>query len=196
MSIREAHAGDHAAIASICLLTGDLGGDATGHHSDQTMLADVYATPYLHGPACFALVLDDGDGALGYVLGTSDTAQFQEWFTSTWWPSVAHEHRLVSDADRSLLAAAQNPTRMLSERIGDYPAHLHIDLLPQAQGRGVGRAMIEAACELLGARGARGVHLEASPDNRGALAFYPRVGFHAPDGLEGAGIFVRRLPST
>jgi ribosomal protein S18 acetylase RimI-like enzyme len=58
-----------------------------------------------------------------------------------------------------------------------HPAHLHIDLLPQAQGQGNGRRMIEALLAKLRALGVPGVHLGVGARNSGAIAFYERVGF-------------------
>lgn len=176
MTMRAATGADAQAIARICLLTGANGTDATGDFCDDAAISDVYATPYLHGPAGFCLVWDDGDGPVGYVLGTADTRAFQEWFVATWWPSRP-QREPRTQGDRWLLPSALDPERMLIDAVDDYPAHLHIDLLPQAQGRGAGRALIEAACELLADRGVAGVHLVASTDNAGAQAFYPRVGF-------------------
>ena len=82
---------------------------------------------------------------------------------------------------------------MLLDCVDEYPAHLHIDLLPDAQGRGAGRALIEAMAALLTERGVPGVHLNASKANTGAQAFYPRVGFEAIDEDEGSVTFGRRL---
>lgn len=59
----------------------------------------------------------------------------------------------------------------------DYPAHLHIDLLPQLQGQGWGRRLIEELVGMLRARGVTGLHLVADADNASALAFYDRLGF-------------------
>ncbi|MFV0632609.1 GNAT family N-acetyltransferase [Demequina sp.] len=192
MIIRPATADDSAAIASICLLTGADGGDATGNYGDDVALSDVYATPYLHGPGGFALVWDEGQGAVGYVLGTDDTRAFQAWFTGEWWPSRPHREQ-VTEGDRWLLASASDPDRMLIDALDEYPAHLHIDLLPQAQGKGAGRQLIEAACALLAQRGSPGVHLVASKSNAGAQAFYPRVGF-SPAADDGSSVtFVRAL---
>ena len=192
MTIRPATTADHDAIARICLLTGDAGSDATGKHGDDTMLADVYATPYLYGPRTFALVWDEGEGPAGYVIGTEDTRAFQAWFSATWWSSVADRHPLRAEADESLLRNAADPERMIVGVLDTHPAHLHIDLLPEAQGRGAGRALIEAACALLTQRGVPGVHLDIDPRNDGARAFYPRVGFaNLPD--EGPELFVRAL---
>lgn len=39
-----------------------------------------------------------------------------------------------------------------------YPAHLHVDLLPRAQGHGVGQRLMAALFARLAAFGAPGVH--------------------------------------
>ncbi|MGK0618858.1 GNAT family N-acetyltransferase [Meiothermus cerbereus] len=58
-----------------------------------------------------------------------------------------------------------------------YPAHLHIDLLPRAQGRGLGRRLMEVFLARLRELGVPGVHLGVGQRNAGALAFYQRMGF-------------------
>ncbi|MDN4481097.1 GNAT family N-acetyltransferase [Demequina muriae] len=176
MGIRPALPGDEQAIARICVLTGDRGADASGMFGDDRAIADVYALPYLYGPGCFALVWDEGGSAVGYVVGTDDTRAFQDWFVADWWPSRP-TREVQTEADRWLLPAALDPERMLTDLVDEYPAHLHIDLLPEAQGRGAGRALIEAAVEGLRERGVPGAHLVAAKANAGAQAFYPRVGF-------------------
>jgi ribosomal protein S18 acetylase RimI-like enzyme len=57
-----------------------------------------------------------------------------------------------------------------------YPAHLHIDLLPRAQGHGLGRALVTTLTDALRERGVPGLHLGVDPANTGALAFYARIG--------------------
>jgi ribosomal protein S18 acetylase RimI-like enzyme len=65
-----------------------------------------------------------------------------------------------------------------------YPSHLHIDLLPEAQGRGYGRALLDRLLAGLADAGSPGVHLGVDPANTGALGFYRRWGFtelaHSP----------------
>ncbi|MFW2513176.1 GNAT family N-acetyltransferase [Demequina sp. SO4-13] len=143
---------------------------------DDQAVADVYATPYLHGPSCFAWVWDEGRGAVGYLVGAEDTRAFQRWFTEQWWPS-RRPRQPRTEADRRLLPSANDPERTLIPQLDAYPAHLHIDLLPEAQGRGAGRALIESMAKHLAERGVPGVHLVAARDNAAAQHFYPRVGF-------------------
>ena len=192
MSIRPATEADAEALARICLLTGNYGADATGVFGDDQALADVFATPYLYGPGGFSLVWDQGDGPLGYVVGTSDTRAFQHWFVDVWWPALPLRQPR-KEGDEWLLATAADPDRMLIDQLDDYPAHLHIDLLPAAQGRGAGRMLIAAACTLLTERGIPGVHATAGTANAGALAFYPRVGFQEMADYGTAVTFARRL---
>ena len=80
------------------------------------------------------------------------------------------------------------------EPYGDeYPAHLHIDLLPEAQGQSWGRRLIQTLVEALREQGVSGLHLVAGSDNAGALAFYPRVGFTAIPSHAGVQAFARTL---
>jgi ribosomal protein S18 acetylase RimI-like enzyme len=59
-----------------------------------------------------------------------------------------------------------------------YQAHLHIDLLPEAQGQGLGRRMIEALLGRMRAAGVPSIHLGVGARNANAIAFYEHVGFH------------------
>lgn len=192
MTIRPATTADEAAIAHICLITGADGTDASGMFADDAVLADVYAVPYLHGPGCIALAWDVGGEARGYVVGAADTATFQQWFTSEWWPTRP-VRTARTEGDAWLIPSAADPARMLTAVLEQYPAHLHIDLLPDQQGRGAGRELIEAFCAAAATMGAAGVHLVPSSTNERALAFYPRVGFHELGRTENTVTFGRRL---
>ena len=113
-----------------------------------------------------------------------------------WWPRVGPTHAARTDADAWLLPSAADGQRMAIPQLARFPAHLHIDLLPDQQGRGAGRALIEAACALLAARGAPGVHLVAERANVGAQQFSPRVGFTAIAGDDATVTCGRRLTAS
>jgi GNAT superfamily N-acetyltransferase len=76
-----------------------------------------------------------------------------------------------------MLGLHLNPERMLVPELAGYPAHLHIDLLPEWQGRGLGRALMNAFLAGVRAAGAGRVHLGMAPANVKARAFYDRLGF-------------------
>lgn len=56
---------------------------------------------------------------------------------------------------------AQSPKSLevFKDYIPDYPAHLHINTHPQAQGKGVGAALLRKLEEQLQGQGIKGVHL-------------------------------------
>jgi ribosomal protein S18 acetylase RimI-like enzyme len=173
---------DRDAISDICLRTGDAGGDAREKYADAPgLLGDVFALPYVEHDPGLAFVLDDGDRAVGYVLGTADTPAYVDWFREVWLPPVARRYPLPVDPPstptETVIALLHRPERMLVPQLADLPAHLHIDLLPQAQGAGHGRALMETFLRALGARGVPRVHLGMSRANTGARAFYDRLGF-------------------
>lgn len=60
--------------------------------------------------------------------------------------------------------------------VEEYPAHLHIDLLPGYQRRGFRRQLMEVFCEKLRRDGVKGVHLGMALENQNGI-FYERMRF-------------------
>lgn len=178
--IRPFAPGDEPALARICLRTADAGGDATGVLEDDDLWAELFVLPYVARHPEYALVVESDDGrAVGYLVGAPDTRAFEAWFRTDWWPARgARWPRPDIERTRQdgILIYAYG-RRAGAEPYGDsYPAHLHIDLLPEVQGQGWGRRLIAAYAALLRRDGVPGLHLVASADNAGALAFYRRLG--------------------
>jgi ribosomal protein S18 acetylase RimI-like enzyme len=198
--IRDASPADAPLLHRICLMTGDAGRDATALHADADLLGQVYVDPYLHvAPAVAAVATDEGGTVLGYVLGTPDTATFLGACEAHWWPALRDRHPLDAGghprtaADQSLVELIHNPHAPDPELVATYPAHLHIDLLPEAQGQGLGRALIDWLLDRLAALGAHGVHLGVDPRNTAAIAFYERLGFTRWGSDPDAVVLVRQL---
>ena len=59
----------------------------------------------------------------------------------------------------------------------NYPAHLHINLLPPYQRMGLGRKLMQTLEEALRQRNCPGVSLCLGKDNHGAQLFYESCGF-------------------
>ncbi|RJK94892.1 GNAT family N-acetyltransferase [Vallicoccus soli] len=173
---------DLPGLYDVCLRTGDGGRDATALSASPTLLGDVYAAPYAVLEPEHVHVLDDGAGGVaGYVLGTADTARFVRRYRAEWLPAARARHRAAPPDPRTfdelLLAALERPERLLHPELAAWPAHLHIDLLPAAQGRGWGRRLMERFLAGLHAAGVPAVHLAMASANTAARAFYDRLGF-------------------
>lgn len=183
MTIRRATIDDLGAMRRVCLLTGDSGADATGRWSDDGLVPDVYLEPYLRYPHGLAWVVDEGAGAVGYVIAVADTADFAAWWRRSWVDEFVDRHGRTAEHDDEawLFAGGTHPETMTAAaKQAGYAAHLHIDLLPQAQGRGLGRKLLRTLGEELDHRGVPGVHLRVGEANVGAAAFYRRLGFDSP----------------
>ena len=195
--IRPFQPGDEPALAAICLLTADAGGDATGVLEDDELWAQIFVLPYVERHPDLAFVVETDDRRqVGYIVGTPDTAAFEDWFHDEWWPARSEPWPLpeveASRQDGLLIYAYSR--RAGAEPYGaDYPAHLHIDLLPEAQGQSWGRRLIETLVVALRERGVTRLHLVAGLENTGAVAFYPRVGFTPLPSHEGVQAFGRVL---
>jgi GNAT superfamily N-acetyltransferase len=184
LNIRPYQESDEAAVRRICLLTGNNGSDGTALYTDPDLLSDIYAIPYtvLDPELCFVAV-DKDDIAVGYIVGTPDSARYVQRFKDEWLPQVSSRHQeppKEPDWDNDIQAAmAWNLHHPWSDPqvVADYPAHLHINLLPEAQGKGGGRALMQTFLDAALKHGAEGAHLYVSLTNTNARAFYARLGF-------------------
>ncbi|WP_448059866.1 GNAT family N-acetyltransferase [Cellulomonas hominis] len=105
--------------------------------------------------------------------------------------------QLVADdrmQDAVLVRRLHHPEEIApADVLARYPAHLHIDLLPRAQGGGLGRRLITALADALRERGIPGVHLGVEASNTGARAFYARIGFTVAQQNDGGALLVLPL---
>ena len=178
--IRPYRASDAQQLAAVCVRTAAAGQDATGLYSSDELMPDIFATPYVEFAPEWAFVVDDGERMVGYILCAPDTRRFVDWYREVWLPRFAEKYVHVDppvSADEHIRHLGFWPERMLVPEIDAYPAHLHIDLLPEAQGRGMGRALIDTLVTTLRAAGVSGLHLTMDPANTSARAFYDTLGF-------------------
>ncbi|MBS1836158.1 MAG: GNAT family N-acetyltransferase [Actinobacteria bacterium] len=176
----------------VCLRTGHAGNDATGHLLDGSLMGALWCLPYLVvEPDLASVVVLDDDTPVGYVLGAIDSAAFGAAAEEVYWPGVCERHPIGSapegSLDELLVHLIHDRSHTAGSRIGSdlerrYPSHLHIDLLPEAQGQGFGRRLIDRLSTQLAERGSPGVHLGVSRANERAIAFYRHLGFTEWDG--------------
>jgi ribosomal protein S18 acetylase RimI-like enzyme len=144
----------------------------------------VYVGAYLAFEPELSLVLEDQIGICGYALAALDTKAFHHRYVNEWLPPLRQRRPPPSDPstawgrDEQLWNLYHHPELFVPESYVAHPSHLHIDLLPRAQGRGLGRVMMTELLGLLAARGSPGVHLAMAADNHRAAAFYAKLGFN------------------
>lgn len=188
-TIRPYQPNDRDAVADICVRTAAGGQDARGIYSDDLLMPDVYCLPYVTYAPDLAWVVDDAAGhPIGYVLAVADTRDFVDWYAAEWTPGfrvrhprpgpMGRDHRYTEQA---LVRDGADPHRMVrgitAAELTDFPAHLHIDLLPEGQRQGLGRRLLDTLRSALAERAVPGVHLSMDPANAGAAAFYAAYGF-------------------
>lgn len=172
---------DLDAVYRVCLETGDSGDDATHMHNDPKLLGHIYTGPYVTYEPTLAFVLEDAEGVCGYTLGALDSEAFYTRMRDEWLPPLQKEYDDPSGSesswnrDEQLMHAIHHPSE--PELYPDYPAHLHIDIIARAQGKKMGRKLMDTLIQALREQGSPAVHLGMSVHNDRAYGFYVNYGF-------------------
>jgi len=184
MQIRLARVTDRDALYDICVRTADFGNDGRHLFEDHDLPGHMWAGAYLAVEPRLAFVVADNEGVAGYVIGALDTIDFEQRCEREWWPALRDRYpnpvgipRELRTRDQMIHRSMHKPVLTPHEHIGEHPSHLHIDLLPRAQGQGLGAAMMATLLNELRSLGSPGVHLGVSPANARAVAFYKHLGF-------------------
>jgi ribosomal protein S18 acetylase RimI-like enzyme len=183
--VRRYRAANLDSLYRVCLLTARGGGsDGTMRYRDPYLPGHLYAAPYALFQPSLAFVAADPAGIGGYIVGALDSRAFERRLDRCWWPRLRGRYReppgIPAESwtpDQRSAYSIHHPWRIPAEVAEPYPSHLHINLLPRLQGRGLGRALMNALLGELRAQGSRGVHLAVSPDNHRAIGFYQHLGF-------------------
>ena len=185
--IRPYEARDRDAVRRVCFVTGYMGDPVAWQWRDAESFADIFSGYYTDREPESALVVEIDGEVSGYLLGCVDSTRV--WNVG----AVAGRHivrrgialrpgtarvvwRTVADA-----AVDLRKGRVTREQLEfsdpRWPAHLHVDLLQRARGKGVGRAMVTSWLDSLRARSVPGCHLQTMAENTAAVAFFESVGF-------------------
>ena len=167
-------------LYEICLKTGDSGKNATNIYKDPGLVGSFYAAPYavIHPELTF--ILADNDMPVGYIIGTDNSENFYHRAEIIWFPELRKKYPLPEEEDTSpdariirLIHKGHIPKLELLS----YPAHLHIDILPEGQGKGMGKKLIETFVHKLRELKVPALHLEVGKRNANAIQFYEKIGF-------------------
>jgi ribosomal protein S18 acetylase RimI-like enzyme len=188
-TIRRYRDSDRAAVYDICVETANAGQGARGRYSTDDLVPDTVAGPYVALEPEHAYVLDNGERAVGYIIGTANTVDFVAAYTERWLPQLRTRYQPLSEPPQTeeehRLDAMFHPERWLLPELADHPAHLHINLLSGYRGSGRGREMISTFLASVAAAGAASCYLSVRPANVNAKGFYARLGWR-PVEVQGA----------
>jgi ribosomal protein S18 acetylase RimI-like enzyme len=182
--IRDPRPGDEQGADYVCMKTGDNGDDGEPFFGDDpAALGRIFVEPYLAFEPDLALILEDGAGICGYALAAFDSRAFYARYDADWRPGLCARYPAPQGDPgtwtrlEEVYSWYHEPDYFCPEPYEAYPSHLHIDLLPRAQGRGYGRRMLDQLFARLRRRGSPGVHLGVRPRNVRAHGFYEHLGF-------------------
>jgi ribosomal protein S18 acetylase RimI-like enzyme len=183
--IRPYGPGDLDDLYRICLLTADNGRDATGIYQDPQLPGHLFAAPYGLFEPDLAFVAADAGGVGGYILGALDTRAFENRLEDDWWPQLRSRYpeppaQLPEDhwtQDQRAAHIIHHRFTTPADITDRYPSHLHVDLLPRLQSRGLGRRLMATLTAALREKGSAGLHLHVSLGNEPAARFYRHLGF-------------------
>lgn len=117
------------------------------NEAERCQFRQQYLDSYLSQLVLVALL---NEQVMGYILGVSDTQAER----AHWAPHM----------------------ELFQEYYGTFPAHLHVNCHPMAQGRGLGRLLVMGLESELSSKGVRGLHLITSVSARN-VSFYKQLGF-------------------
>lgn len=180
-SIRPYQKSDYAKLYEICLKTGDSGNDASGIYKDPLLLGHLYVAPYVVFHPELAFIITNNNIPIGYIVGTTDSTRFYQTTEQKWFPPLRDKYPFPKESDNSAdtrIIRLIHKGHPLKAELIDYPAHLHIDILPEGQGHGLGKKLIHIFAEKLIELEVKALHLEVGKKNKNAQLFYEKVGFH------------------
>ncbi len=165
ISIRNYEKKDFDGVRYTCLNSDD------GEMNEQVseFVLHTFCDYYIeHEPEnCF--VLDDDGKAVGYIICTENYDKYKEVFDREYLP-------LNKNLGEGLYNWALTSTVLQNKYKADYPAHLHIDLLPEYQRQGWGGKLLKTLFDHLRKKGIKGVMLTTGTSNTNAGNFYKKYG--------------------
>lgn len=174
------NAGDIENMEYICLATAAPALRETKKREQATL--EMYNRYYTRETTehCFVLA-DDENKAVGYILCAPNPKKYKRGF-------VKHEAKAILKLNLAWGTAAYASAFANKRYEKQYPAHMHIDILPEYQGQGWGTELVQALFAQLKEEKVCGLMLGVAADNTRAIAFYKKQGFEVLGGSVTMGV--------
>ena len=173
---------DREAIRRIAFETGYMGESIAWLWRDRESFADLITRYYTDREPGSIWVTEREGVVLGYLTGCIESAQARGSSLREIGRLLARGGLFAPGFGAFLGRAVVDSLRDRSSReevLSDsrWPAHLHIDLLPEARGRGLGRRLMGQWLAQLRSLGSPGLHLGTFAENHAAIRFFEGCGF-------------------
>ncbi len=126
---------------------------------------------------CFIARDSDTGEVLGYIISEPDFQRFRDHLFNEYMPEAIALREDFGDVIREEIKPYEKWN-------GEYDAHMHMDVKPGHQHRGIGTMMIREMFRHLKDSGCRGVMLLVSKKNDNANRFYQKNGMEIIDEAE------------
>ena len=168
-TIRPYQPKDHENVRNVCAETGP--SEARQEGPVRIMILTSYCDYYAEcDPSNSFVIADDNDEAVGYIFCAEDYWDYYKRFKAEYLPRV----KGFSLPQRFECWVSAWFPRWFYKK---YPAHLHIDILPDYQRMGLGTQLMDNLTGQLRAKGVRGVMLGVGSHNEKGINFYNKYGF-------------------
>ncbi|NLZ24873.1 MAG: GNAT family N-acetyltransferase [Clostridiales bacterium] len=146
---------------------------------DKSLVCTLYLHYYLeHEPQNCFVAADEDDRPIGYIVCAEDYGKYIDIFMEKYLPKVKKKDKM-----EALLKKLER--RYLKKVCKNYPAHLHIDILPCGQNQGVGKKLMKALISHLKSKDIGGIFLVVGSDNERAVRFYKKLGYETHKSIFG-----------
>lgn len=187
ITIRAFQKSDIQGILEVCYRTGYMGESLVNSYifNDIKLFGYLFCLYYPHyEPNNVFLAVDKYNTVLGYIIGTDNSKNQEENFKRKMiWKIIIRSFFYTSwkhtESFKALMFFIKNlnlkahPKDLYSK----YPAHLHMNVLPEYQHMGIGSKLINVFENHIKKRGVQGIHLRTSNYNAKAIPFYKKNGY-------------------
>ncbi len=173
-------------IIEICYKTGFYGEDLSMFNlfKDKKLFAMRFVLHYTHFQPDYCFVYKENNKIAGYIIGTDDTKKQEADFLKTMYPKMLLRmylftwwYSITSFRNIKRFSKPNNESVLDDTLLDTYPAHLHMNVLPGYQGRGIGQQLLDSFMSALREKNVAGIHLGTSSENKKAVPFYEKNNF-------------------